>query len=66
MRYSFSKLSNNTPKTLKMNKNSNPNLRSLFSAKLAFYRKKSNGGGCTKIGGANTPPIALTKLRKRG
>ena len=66
MRYSFSELSNNTPKTLKMNKNSNPSLRSFFSAKPAFYRQKPKGGRSEEIRGANAPLVSTKRPRIHG
>ena len=66
MRYSFSELSNNTPKTLKMNKNSNPSFYSFFCAKPAFYRTKPRGERSEEIRGANAPLISTKLPRIRG
>ena len=51
-------------------KNKKKNLKLIFgpffSEKYNIYRRKPNGGGRTKIGGANAPPIKSNKPRKRG
>ena len=66
MRYIFSELSNNTPKILKMNKNSNPSFTISFGAKPAFYRQKSRGERSEEIRGANAPFISTKGPRIRG
>ena len=65
MRYSFSELSNNSPKTLKKNKNSNPSLRCIFQCKTCLYTQKLRGVRSEKIRGANAPLISTKRPRIR-
>ena len=66
MRYSSSELSNNISKTIKVNKNPNPNLRFLFSANPAFYRQKPRGERSEELRGSNAPLISTKWQRIHG